>query len=93
VLVEQMSDGTRDQLYLALRLASLEQWSKLHEPLPLVVDDILVHFDDHRSVETLKQLVRISSQSQVIFFTHHQHLLDLARETLPTDQVFFHELA
>jgi uncharacterized protein YhaN len=93
VLVEQMSDGTRDQLYLALRLASLEQWSKLHEPLPLVVDDILVHFDDQRSVETLKQLVRISSQSQVIFFTHHQHLLDLARETLPSDQVFFHELA
>ena len=92
-LVEQMSDGTRDQLYLALRLASLEQWSKVHEPLPLVVDDILVHFDDQRSVETLKQLVRISSQSQVIFFTHHQHLLDLARETLPTDQVFFHELA
>jgi hypothetical protein len=29
----------------------------------------------------------------VIFFTHHQHLLDLARETLPSDQVFFHELA
>jgi uncharacterized protein YhaN len=93
VLVEQMSDGTRDQLYLALRLASLEQWSKVHEPVPLVVDDILVHFDDQRSVETLKQLVRMSSQSQVIFFTHHQHLLDLARETLPIDQVFFHELA
>ena len=93
VLVEQMSDGTRDQLYLALRLASLEQWSKVHEPVPLVVDDILVHFDDRRSIETLKQLVRISSQSQVIFFTHHQHLLDLAKETLPIDQVFFHELA
>jgi uncharacterized protein YhaN len=93
VYVEQMSDGTRDQLYLSLRLASLEQWNKIHEPMPLVVDDILVHFDDDRAVETLKQLVRLSDQTQVIFFTHHQHLIDLARESLASDKVFFHRLA
>ena len=92
VYVEQMSDGTRDQLYLALRLASLEQWNRMHEPMPLVVDDILVHFDDDRAVATLKQLVRLSDQTQVIFFTHHQHLIDLANERLASEKVFLHRL-
>jgi uncharacterized protein YhaN len=58
-----------------------------------VVDDILVHFDDDRSIQTLKQLVQLSDQTQVIFFTHHQHLIELAKESLPADKVFFHELA
>ena len=93
VLVEQMSDGTRDQLYLALRLASLQQWNAAHEPMPLVVDDILVHFDDDRSIQTLKQLVQLSDQTQVIFFTHHQHLVELARENLPAEKIFVHELS
>jgi uncharacterized protein YhaN len=93
VTVEQMSDGTRDQLYLALRLACLQQWNTVHEPIPLIVDDILVHFDDQRSVQTLKQLVRLSEQTQVIFFTHHQHLIELAQANLPSDKVFVHELS
>ncbi|MBI5442377.1 MAG: hypothetical protein HY900_14330, partial [Deltaproteobacteria bacterium] len=46
VPVEAMSDGARDQVYLALRLASLEQHAAKSEPLPFVVDDVLVHFDD-----------------------------------------------
>jgi uncharacterized protein YhaN len=92
VSVEQMSDGTRDQLYLALRLASLQQWNTVHEPIPLIVDDILVHFDDQRSIQTLKQLVRLSDQTQVIFFTHHEHLMELAQSSLPGDKVFFHQL-
>ncbi len=46
VRVEGMSDGTRDQLYLALRLATLERYLDHAEPLPFVVDDILVNFDD-----------------------------------------------
>jgi hypothetical protein len=47
-----MSDGSRDQLYLALRLATLEQHLDQAEPMPFVVDDILIGFDDrhrHRS--------------------------------------------
>ena len=90
--VEQMSDGTRDQLYLSLRLAALTDWNDRHEPIPLVVDDILVHFDDDRAVATLEQLVDLSSHTQVIFFTHHRHLTDLAKMHLPSDQVFLHEI-
>ncbi len=92
VYVQNMSDGTRDQLYLALRLAAVQQWNTLHEPIPLIVDDILVHFDDDRSVATLEQLVRMSDRTQVIFFTHHQHLIDLAMNSLDETRVFIHRL-
>lgn len=85
VRVEAMSDGTRDQLFLALRLASLEQSLTRHEPLPLVVDDILINFDDERSTATLRVLADLARHTQVLFFTHHAHLLSLARENLPND--------
>jgi uncharacterized protein YhaN len=92
VKVEHMSDGTRDQLYLALRLAAIRDWNSRHEPIPLVLDDILVHFDDERSIATLEQLTTLSDTTQVIFFTHHQHLANLAVKTLASDRVFVHRL-
>jgi uncharacterized protein YhaN len=88
VLVEGMSDGTCDQLYLALRLASLEAWLSHHEPIPLIVDDILMNFDDARSVATLHVLAELSHRTQVIFFTHHQHLVNLARQHLSPQELF-----
>jgi uncharacterized protein YhaN len=87
VTVDGMSDGTCDQLYLALRIASLEGWLKHHEPIPFIVDDILMNFDDARAVATLQVLAELAQQTQVIFFTHHQHLLELAQEHLPEEQL------
>ncbi|MFM7204619.1 MAG: AAA family ATPase [Myxococcota bacterium] len=84
VSVEAMSEGTRDQLFLALRLASLEQFLRTTEPVPLIVDDLLINFDDTRSAETLKVLQTISAQTQVLFFTHHPHLIRLAQAVLPS---------
>jgi uncharacterized protein YhaN len=78
VRVEGMSDGTRDQLYLALRLATLERYLAHAEPLPFVVDDILVNFDDARSAATLAVLAELARKTQVILFTHHAHLCELA---------------
>ena len=88
VMVNGMSDGTCDQLYLALRLASLESWLAHHEPMPFIVDDILMNFDDERSVATLKVLAELSRRTQVIFFTHHQHLVDLACQHLSPADLF-----
>ena len=56
VKVEGMSVGTRDQLYLALRLATLEWRLSFSEPMPFIVDDILINFDDDRSGATLEAL-------------------------------------
>jgi uncharacterized protein YhaN len=77
VEVSGMSDGTTDQLYLALRIASIENYVKDNEPIPFIVDDILVHFDDERSKETLKVLLELSNHTQIIFFTHHYRLIEL----------------
>jgi uncharacterized protein YhaN len=77
-----MSDGTQDQLYLALRLASLEKFSADGEPLPLLVDDALVNFDNARAGAALKVLADLEPKTQVIFFTHHQHMVELAGEAV-----------
>lgn len=88
ITVAGMSDGTCDQLYLALRLASLENWLSRHETLPLIVDDVLLNFDDDRAIAGLQVLAELSKQTQVVFFTHHQHLVDMARDNLAADELF-----
>ncbi len=75
-----MSSGTRDQLYLALRLAALEKYMKSSEPMPFIVDDILIHFDDDRSKATLAVLAELTKKTQVILFTHHSRVVEQARE-------------
>jgi uncharacterized protein YhaN len=73
-----LSEGTADQLYLALRIASLEEWVSRHEPMPFIVDDILITFDDDRCRAALEVLAELSKKTQVLYFTHHQHVLELA---------------
>jgi uncharacterized protein YhaN len=69
--VEQLSTGTRMQLFLALKLASLEQYLKTAPPLPLVLDDVLVEWDDERSRVALGVLAEFSERVQILLFTHH----------------------
>ena len=92
VYVEGMSSGTRDQLYLALRFASLEKYMDSAEPMPFIVDDILVHFDDERSKATLELLVELAKKTQVIMFTHHRRLVEQAQELKVEGRVSIHEL-
>jgi len=87
-----MSDGTCDQLYLSLRLAGLEHFLQSHEPVPFIVDDILIGFDDRRSAAALQILAELAGKTQVIFFTHHEHLLQLAETHLPAGEFFIHRL-
>jgi uncharacterized protein YhaN len=93
VPIEGLSDGTRDQLYLALRLASLEQHLTLNEPLPLILDDIFINFDDQRTRAALEILTETSCHTQVLLFTHHVRMLDLAREALSQDAFKEHKLS
>lgn len=92
VAVEGMSDGTCDQLYLSLRLASVEKHLESRDPLPFIIDDILVNFDDHRSEATLKILAELSKKTQVIFLTHHQHLVSLAARSLSSEVLSLHTI-
>lgn len=92
VEIAGLSDGTRDQLFLALRLAGIEQHVQAHGPMPIVVDDILINFDDARSAATLECLALLSKTTQVLIFTHHAHVLDLAKR-VAADAVQCHDLS
>ena len=74
VSVTRMSDGERDQLFLAFRIASIEQYCAAAEPLPFIADDLLVHFDDDRGAAALRLLAELGKTTQVMLFTHHRHV-------------------
>ena len=76
--LDQLSEGTCDQLYLALRLAALEDYATTTSPLPFIADDVLQTFDDARTVATMQALLQLSHRVQVIILTHHPHVGDLA---------------
>lgn len=81
VPVSGMSQGARDQLFLSLRLAAIEQHIAGRGPFPVIVDDVLVQFDDDRALATLEVLRELSDKSQVLLFTHHKHLVDIAKQS------------
>jgi uncharacterized protein YhaN len=86
-----LSEGTRYQLYLALRLASIERFVESAEPLPLVLDDALIHFDDNRKRAAFAVLGELSERLQILFFTHHERDVELALEAAG-GRAFRHEL-
>lgn len=85
VEVGQMSEGTTDQLFLALRIAALEQSVDAGVRLPFLADDLFVNFDDDRSRAGFRVLADLSRSTQVLFFTHHEHLAAIAKEVLGTE--------
>ena len=90
VAISGMSDGTRDQLYLALRLAALElhldqaqaqaQGQGQGQALPFIADDLFINYDDRRARAGLEALATLSEKTQVIFLSHHDHLLPTVRQ-------------
>jgi uncharacterized protein YhaN len=77
VQVEGLSDGTRDQLYLALRLAAIEHHVETVSPCPVILDDILINSDDTRASAALQVMGDLAKHAQVLFFTHHRRLAEL----------------
>ena len=81
VAVPGMSTGTADQLYLALRIASVADYLDRAPPLPFIADDLFINFDDERAAAGLQVLRQLAEKTQVLFFTHHQHLVDIASDS------------
>lgn len=92
VTVEGLNEAARYHLYLALRIASLERYLEHAEPLPLVLDDILIHFDEESARAALEVLEDLSSRVQVLLFTHHRHNVELCEAARARGRVFVHEL-
>ena len=85
VAVPGLSTGTEDQLFLALRIAALEDYLARAVALPFVADDLFINFDIERSAAGFEVLGQLAERTQVLFYTHHHHLVDVAREKLGAD--------
>jgi uncharacterized protein YhaN len=71
-----LSEGTASQLYLALSLAGVlevqsERQQAGQERVPIMLDDVLIAFDDERAASALDLLEEIGREQQVVLFTHH----------------------
>ncbi|NMM23736.1 MAG: AAA family ATPase [Phycicoccus sp.] len=78
-----LSEGTADQVFLALRLAAVaeqhaDRLSRGEPALPFVLDDALIAFDDSRTNEALHLLHELAEDLQVVVFTHHEHVASAA---------------
>ncbi len=74
--VSQTSRGTREQLYLCMRLGLIEEYESRSEPLPIIMDDVLVNFDDSRKAKVIETLERFAQDRQIIVLTCHKASLD-----------------
>ncbi len=82
-----LSKGTRFQLYLALRVAGYHGFATTRRPVPFVADDIMETFDDFRAEEAFRLFAGMAKVGQVIYLTHHRHLIEVARAACPTVRV------
>jgi uncharacterized protein YhaN len=90
--VAGLSEGTQYQLYLSLRLATLERYLEKNPPVPIVLDDLLLHFDNPRARAAFEVLGELAGRVQILFFTHLLRDLELARQVVPEARLFEHRL-
>ena len=83
VNVAGMSRGVREQAYLALRIGLIRSFGGRAQPLPVLVDDVLVNFDPERAVEALRALASLTPDHQLFLFTSHPATVALARFVTP----------
>ena len=84
---EQLSRGTREQLYLALRFGLIQSMGTETERLPVIVDEVLVNFDLERARRAATAFVELSRTNQVLVLTCHQWMVDLFAEAAPNAAV------
>jgi len=83
--IEELSRGTQQQLYLAMRLAyvRVHHQSPGAEPLPLIMDEVLVNFDPERARRTAELILEVAQDNQVFLFTCHPETTEIFRELDP----------
>ena len=80
----ELSRGTAEQLFLAMRFALIEEYAKNAEPMPVVLDDILVNFDPQRAKAACKVIMDLSERFQVIFLTCHPETEAMFKSVVPS---------
>ena len=77
---QELSRGTREQLYLALRFGLVREFGEHAERLPVVVDEVLVNFDPERARLAAEAFATLAETNQVLVFTCHPEMVDLFAE-------------
>ncbi len=72
----EMSRGTREQLYLAMRFGLIEEYETRSEPLPVVMDDVFVNFDDERNDQMIELVQHFAKSRQVVVLTCHKRIFE-----------------
>lgn len=85
---KQLSRGTQEQLFLSLRLGYILSHSAQGEPLPVVMDDILVNFDPGRAVRTAEALGELARHNQILYFTCHPQAAETLCRAVPDAAVY-----
>ncbi len=83
-----LSRGTAEQLYLAVRFGYIGNHGDRGEPLPVVMDDVLVNFDPTRARNAVRAVLELARSHQVLFFTCHPATVDLFRAQEPAVPVY-----
>lgn len=73
----QLSRGAREQLFLSLRFGLIRELGQRTEPLPVVVDEVLVNFDRDRAFRAALAFMELSRTNQVLVFTCHPSVVGL----------------
>lgn len=81
--VRHLSLGTCQQLYLSLRMAMLMHARDVGRAVPVIADDMLVHFDAERRVNAARALAQLAEARQVIVFTCHRETVEALRAAQP----------
>jgi uncharacterized protein YhaN len=71
------SAGLADQVYLAIRLGLAREFGRHSEPLPVILDDVLVKFDPSRRVNTARVILEFAREQQVLLFSCHPEIMDI----------------
>jgi len=77
--VQELSRGTLEELYLSMRLGLIEEYEKYSEPMPFIMDDTFVNFDDSRRIRAVETLNSFATDRQVIVLTCHEEIMNLYR--------------
>lgn len=80
--VEEMSSGTREQLFLALRIAAIERYVATTVAAPVIFDDAFLESDDDRSEKIFESLAELAAMTQVIVLTHRRQQAELGERIL-----------
>jgi len=86
--MEELSRGTLEQLYFAVRLGLIREFSRRQEALPVVMDDVFVNFDPDRAEAAIGALLELAQTHQVLLFTCHPETWDRVHAAAPSTPVF-----